>query len=150
LYIEEDKKIVEENGYKKNRDYRCDIKETGEISESFFDTAYSFYYSDLAELEEAIQKAKADLTVTLIPHTKPKLHFTDYLHHSNKEALMQKLHELLDGKKGREVAKVLMALEDKRYLIIPTKKLDEVRKCMIPVIFPQSTKFWKYLKPDRK
>ncbi len=37
--------------------------------------------------------------------------FIFYLHHENKDALMKKLHELLDGKKGKMVAITLKALE---------------------------------------
>jgi len=62
---------------------------------------------------------------------KPQQKFSDYLHHPNKDDLMKNLHELLDGKKGREVAKVLMALEQKSYIIIPTKGLEKVRRSMI-------------------
>ena len=73
--------------------------------------------------------------------SKPQLTpFIDYLHHDNKPALMEKLHELLDGRRGREVAKVLMALEDKHYLTIPTKELDNVRKSMILVFGGIGTK----------
>jgi hypothetical protein len=57
--------------------------------------------------------------------------FSDYLYHTNKDALIKKLQEVLNGKKGREVAKILMALEQKSYIIIPTKELDKVRKSMI-------------------
>lgn len=38
--------------------------------------------------------------------------FIDYLHHNNKEALMGKLHELLDGQKGKVVALTIQALLD--------------------------------------
>jgi hypothetical protein len=49
---------------------------------------------------------------------KPQKNFVDYLHHDNKDALMEKLHELLDGKNsGKYVAQVLEALENKNYLI---------------------------------
>lgn len=37
--------------------------------------------------------------------------FVSYLHHGNKDALMEKLHELLDGKKGKLVATIIIALE---------------------------------------
>jgi hypothetical protein len=71
---------------------------------------------------------------------KPQQDFVNYLHHDNKDALMKKLHELLDGRRGREVAKVLMALEDKHYLVIPTKGLDKVRESMILIFGNVGTK----------
>ena len=37
--------------------------------------------------------------------------FKDYLFHNNKDALLQKLHELLDGKKGKVVVIAIKALE---------------------------------------
>ena len=52
---------------------------------------------------------------------------SDCLHHNNKDALMAKLHELLDEQNsGREVAKVLETLEDVNYLIRGTYSVPEV------------------------
>jgi hypothetical protein len=53
--------------------------------------------------------------------------FVDYLQHDNKDALMKKLHELLDKKdSGREVAKVLLALESKNYILKKAYKTKDV------------------------
>jgi hypothetical protein len=48
---------------------------------------------------------------------KPQKVFSDYLHHSNKGALMKKLHELLDGKKGKYAATIIRALKECGYLV---------------------------------
>ncbi|MBD8348979.1 hypothetical protein [Dysgonomonas sp. HGC4] len=37
--------------------------------------------------------------------------FSDYLHHDKKDALMEKLHGLIDGKKGKLVATIIKSLE---------------------------------------
>lgn len=42
--------------------------------------------------------------------------FIDFLHHSNKDALLSKLHELLKGKKGKVVAKTIKALENLSFI----------------------------------
>lgn len=71
-------------------------------------------------IEEAI---KNDSDIIILPQKS----FADYLHHENKPALMEKLHELLDGKaKGRDVAKVLEALETKNYLLQQSYTVPEV------------------------
>lgn len=38
--------------------------------------------------------------------------FEDYLHHDNKEKLLEVLHTLLDRKKGKDVAVILLALQE--------------------------------------
>ncbi|MDH8700936.1 hypothetical protein M2138_000270 [Dysgonomonadaceae bacterium PH5-43] len=48
--------------------------------------------------------------------------FRDYLHHNNKEALMEKLHELVDGQKGKDVAITIKALERLNYIDILTNR----------------------------
>ena len=58
---------------------------------------------------------------------KKKKSFSDKLHHTNKAALMTKLHELLDKEtSGREVAKVLEALQTKSYLFKKSYTVPEV------------------------
>lgn len=56
--------------------------------------------------------------------------FTDYLKHlEDKElidSIIDKLHVLLKDQKGREVAKIIMALERKRYLTVPNKGLNSL------------------------
>lgn len=49
--------------------------------------------------------------------------FENYLHHENKAALMKKLHELLDSKKGRAVAVVIRALTECAFINIKGNKL---------------------------
>jgi hypothetical protein len=47
----------------------------------------------------------------------PQLKFTEYLHHTNKDALITKLHELLNGKKGKDVAIIIKALEELKIIV---------------------------------
>ena len=42
--------------------------------------------------------------------------FVDYLHHPNKNALMVKLHELLDNERGKTVAIVIQSLKNLRFI----------------------------------
>lgn len=44
--------------------------------------------------------------------------FKSYLHHDNKDALVDKLHELLDGKKGKVVAITIKALEQLGFISV--------------------------------
>lgn len=44
--------------------------------------------------------------------------FRSYLHHNNKDALIQKLHELLDDKKGKVVAITIKALEQLGFISV--------------------------------
>jgi len=47
----------------------------------------------------------------------PERTFVDYVFHDSKEVLMRRLHDMLDGERsGRNVAKVLLALESRNYL----------------------------------
>jgi len=83
-------------------------------------------------IEEAIKNGSDTITL-------PQKSFADYLHHENKPALMKKLHELLDGKaKGRDIAKVLEALETKNYLLQQSYKVPEVIKEFNLQCSPQS------------
>ena len=52
--------------------------------------------------------------------------FADYLHHKNKKALIEKLHELLDGQKGKNVAIVIKALTELAYINIKGNELYRV------------------------
>jgi len=87
--------------------------------------------------EETLQKigklnADGNDTEEKVPQKskKPNKSFSDCLIHDNKDALMAKLRDIVRWKKGKDVAKVIMALEDKGCLIIPTKGLDNIRKLM--------------------
>jgi len=90
-------------------------------------TIEDFYNAMTKELENgynSIMKLFADNDTKSEINAKPKTDdtpalqqtFSDYLHHSDKTALLKKLNELLDGKKGKDVAKVLEALQNKNYL----------------------------------
>lgn len=48
--------------------------------------------------------------------------FIDYLHHPQKDALMKKLHELLDGNKGKVVAITIKALEQLGFIPVPDSR----------------------------
>jgi hypothetical protein len=60
---------------------------------------------------------------------KPQRSFVDYLHHENKEALMKKLHELLDNRKGKAVAIGIKALISLSF-IAGYKSKNELYKAM--------------------
>jgi hypothetical protein len=73
------------------------------------------------------QSSQPGTNIDKVNDGEPQQNFTDYLHHNNKSALMLKLHELLDMKNsGREAAKVLLALENKNYLIRNSYKTKSV------------------------
>ena len=57
--------------------------------------------------------------------------FTSRLKHNNKSALVDVLRKLLEGKRGKDVAKIIMALEDEGFLIIPTRELTNIIKEMV-------------------
>lgn len=42
--------------------------------------------------------------------------FSTYLHHDNKDALIDKLHELIDGKRGKLVVTIIIALEKLNFI----------------------------------
>jgi len=77
---------------------------------------YNFYFKEdeIQKKNTAIQKEKD---------------FIDYLHHENKEALLKKLHELLDNEKGRVVAITIKALEKLGFISVLGKRAD-LYKCM--------------------
>lgn len=54
--------------------------------------------------------------------------FEDYLHHDNKEKLLEVLHSLLDGKKGKDVAVILLALQELGIIYIGNR--NELYKSM--------------------
>jgi hypothetical protein len=60
-YCMNDKKYVEERGFKSNRDYSCQVSTTGEISKDIFEIKHKFYYADLELLEEAMITAQKEL-----------------------------------------------------------------------------------------
>jgi hypothetical protein len=72
------------------------------------------YYFEYVKLQtpqpEAAEQSKVNSGK---PQSKP---FINYLHHSDKEALIQKLHELLDKEKCKTVAITIKSLIDLSYL----------------------------------
>lgn len=48
--------------------------------------------------------------------------FRSYLHHNNKDALIEKLHELLDGNKGKVVAITIKALEKLNFIAVLSQR----------------------------
>ena len=78
------------------------------------------------QAEIAIEKEQEQFK-TNKSETKDEKIFAGYLHHDNKEALMAKLHELLDKQtSGREIAKVLEALQAKNYLLKQSYNVSDV------------------------
>ncbi|MBF0651360.1 hypothetical protein IR083_21320 [Dysgonomonas sp. GY75] len=55
--------------------------------------------------------------------------FRSYLHHDNKDALMEKLHELLDNEKGKVVAITIKALENLGFISVLSQRAA-LYKCM--------------------
>jgi hypothetical protein len=84
----------------------CDYLYSTEIGK-FVQTGL-FGDSPQSEIGDIVQTALGD-------SPQPKL-FMDYLHHDNKPALMEKLHALLDGKKGKVVALTIKALQKLGYV----------------------------------
>jgi hypothetical protein len=90
---------------------------------------YAQYYLEYASLQtpqaKVVKQSKSNANKVNAEKHKPN--FINYLQHSNKETLMQKLHELLDRRNsGRDVAKVLLALEKKNYLVGRSYKTNDV------------------------
>jgi hypothetical protein len=139
--IAEGKKFVEERGYKNNGDYKCEIEV--EKHESNAVMMYSLSYPDIELIGNGLLQAEQELTTTTQPEAaeqsesktkkantgKHQQNFVNYLRHDNKDALMKKLHELLDeNTRGREVAKVLEALQEKKYLVEKSCSTPDVIK----------------------
>ena len=75
--------------------------------------------------------------------------FAGYLHHKNKEALIEKLHELLDGQKGKNVAIVIRALTELAYINIKGNELYRVMQEEFGEIGAISN-INDFLNPDKK
>lgn len=73
-----------------------------------FDRLYGLYNQYSTNKIEETKKVWSDVQIDR--------DFRAYLHHENKDALIQKLHELLDGKKGKLVVTVIKALENLRFI----------------------------------
>jgi hypothetical protein len=71
---------------------------------------------DITELCNLYNPQQSQSTINK-PKQATVKNFTDYLHHNNKDALMVKLHELLDGVKGKNVAIVIKALINLHFLV---------------------------------
>ena len=83
------------------------------IQKSFIENAIS----ELTDIYNTyMPQPQESATVTFNPTQKEEKPFADYLHHENKDALMKKLHELLDNAKGKNVAFVIKSLEELKYL----------------------------------
>ena len=89
------------------------------------------WIADINRLNSYIRWLKKQHDNTIPPSTgkgkKPIPDFVSLLHNQNKDALMNKLHELLDNNNsGREVAKVLKALEMNNNLLKQSYKTPMV------------------------
>ena len=109
--------------YRKNREHRNSLWER-------IESVFSFFSNPTTMTQKTTEQPKLDVINTNNSKLQSKL-FIDYLFYDNIPSLMATLKDLLVGKKGREVAKVIMALEDKHYLVVPTKGLEGLRKSMI-------------------
>lgn len=57
------------------------------------------------------QNIAEEIKQTSLAESQAEKDFKSYLHHDNKDALMEKLHELIDGKKGKLVVIIIKSLE---------------------------------------
>lgn len=80
------------------------IKKTGVELNQLFD----FYFPENKDSKKALSRKEKD--------------FKSYLHHHDKDALMIKLHELLDGNKGKVVAITIKALEQLGFMSVPDSR----------------------------
>lgn len=106
------------------------------MNESEMLRSSAFFFFILAEKEQRdmVKKAKQkleelhhlycppnkekDSKVEKVPTTKQEKDFRSYLHHENKDALIEKLHELLDGHRGKVVAITIKALEQLGFMLV--------------------------------
>lgn len=71
----------------------------------------------LTELSESYSTINNNQQLSLKNKTQVKTKdFISYLHHDSKDALMEKLHELIDGKRGKLVATIIIALEKLNFI----------------------------------
>ena len=76
--------------------------------------------------------------------------FTDLLHHDNKDTLLEKLHELIDGKKAKSVALTIHALNNLSFLTYESKKeLYDTMYNEFEITFTDSG-FNQFLNPNHK
>lgn len=73
---------------------------------------YTLYCPQTKENEKKIEKVLS----------KQEKDFRSYLHHDNKDALIEKLHDLIDGKKGKVVAITIKALEELGFMSVPDSR----------------------------
>lgn len=79
------------------------IEEIGEIAGDF-----NVDYNEKKYPIKEFLKLKPEIDDIISKNKK----FEDYLHHDNKEKLLEVLHTLFDGKKGKDVAVILLALQE--------------------------------------
>jgi len=91
------------------------IKDNSLSNDNYVDDNYVDENSDIKSNIAKSNKRR----ITKEKHTN-KL-FIDYLHHENKEALTQKLHDLLDGRKGKIVAITIKALEQLGFISVDSR-----------------------------
>jgi hypothetical protein len=85
-------------------------------------------YARLLSVIEAAEKAeRANIAGKKTKEIKP---FDEWLLCENKQTVVEALRNIMRDKKGRDVAKIVMALEDKRYISIPTKGLGGIIKAL--------------------
>ncbi|KAA6321070.1 hypothetical protein EZS27_029238 [termite gut metagenome] len=75
---------------------------------------YGIEFEGLTNANKVNDNAEIEQSDSVKPQ---QLKFTEYLHHTNKDALMNKLHELLNGKKGKDVAIIIKALEELKIIV---------------------------------
>jgi len=120
-YIESEKEFIKEKGYINNTDYCCLVTEFGDITDKPYEVEYNLYYSEIDIIERSILQSENEMInepdnkLNIIDYN--KINFSNYLYHPNKDALMNKLHEILDNSKGKNVAITIMALARLSYIV---------------------------------
>lgn len=128
-WIMKGKKFIDENWYKNSsNDYWCVTTNDGIITRDIFKIKHKQYYLILniiiPSLQENQNKVNSSSDISCLTKRSERrkknkvvvLPFEKYLYHVNKPALMNKLHQLLDNSKGKEVAVVIQALKDCGFL----------------------------------
>jgi hypothetical protein len=120
----QNQRFIRDNGYK-NTNYSCRITEAGEITRETMSTKYFLYWTDLENIEQAIQQAELELTEKKPAQTSPtkenagKPHqktFADYLIHPDTVALIEQLKPIFAGAKGKQVAIRLIAMREAKLI----------------------------------
>lgn len=127
--ILQERKGKEQQGYENDTYYFwCGTDGDGKIVNDMFSLEHKLYYPILERMRLAIQELenrnqvdyrKSELSTGINFKKKNQTEvksFEDYIHHKDKPKLMNKLHELIDNTKAKNVAIVISALKECSFL----------------------------------